>query len=144
MKLLILLVLVGCSGEAFQYENSTVRTRSAVPIDNGTGGSVSLPLSGSGGEETNIPSRGGEGGQEMAGSSDVESSWRCRFENSVCQCYVDPSVFESGWLDLTSCPSDQRCTLRDDSACVCWNTDSAYQNALTVAGTHAVSVCPVR
>lgn len=84
---------------------------------------------------------GGDGGNGDEPSVIEPSAWLCRIDGNVCQCYSDPSVFEPGWLNVTDCPASNRCTSRDATACVCWDTDSSYTSAL-MNGFKAEKECP--
>jgi hypothetical protein len=106
-----------------------------------------LPAAGSGG---NTAGSGGDtagaagnnsGSSGSSGSGGAEPETLCRIDGVLCQCYSDPSVFEAGWLNVAHCPASTRCTSRDDSACVCWDTDAAYTSAL-MNGFVAEKECP--
>lgn len=111
----------------------------------GLGGeSMTTPRAGAGGNACAAGggATAGVGAGAGAGGSVPESTWRCNEEEGLCQCYIDPSVHPDGWLDKKECSRAERCTERDEVACVCWATEQQYQGALTVQGTKMVERCP--
>lgn len=142
-------LLIGCSGPAFSgVEFSDVPVSMAGAPDNGggsfaAGGKPSIDSAGS-------PQSGGSSAIIMSGSAgapegiagEPSADWLCRAESGICQCYQDPSQFKEGWLDRPDCPVDKWCTVREDTACVCWDSEGAYRNALTLPDSHEVESCP--
>lgn len=144
-----LLLVVSCSGPAFSgVEFSDVPD--VIPM--GDAGASGGEAGGVGGDSLgpkpsagidSVPSAGRDAtGGQGGGSVQLPSEWLCRFESGLCQCYQDPSQFQEGWLDRTSCPTNERCTVREETACVCWDTEAAYRNALTLPGAKPVEECP--
>ncbi len=119
---------------------------SAGQLPVGVSGGTSFSEAGAssvGGSYATEPTAGGSPPSEPVGNEGgSNSTWLCRTDGDLCQCYVDPSVFEPGWLTDDKCSKSIRCTIRDSSACVCWGTDSDYLSALTVPGTVKVESCP--
>ena len=165
MKLGFLLILVGCGGPSFtgiEREQSAgvagqVAIVAGAPVVSRAGSGGNFQNGGMGGEGgesskeggsgggTSIGSMGGEGGAsttEGGSGGQAGTAWGCRVSDGLCQCYSDPSKFEVGWLPLDSCPASNLCTNRDNVACVCWDSESSYQNALEISGTTAVDECP--
>lgn len=104
-----------------------------------TGGTMGASLAGDTGMP--LPEMYGGNGGDGGNSGEPSSFPLCRIDGDVCQCYSDPSVFEPGWLNVTDCPASNRCTSRDSTACVCWDTEAAYTSAL-MNGFIAEEGCP--
>lgn len=167
--MLLLLSAIAC-GEPFSHSISTAHVENfagasgdgpigeagtfaapegGFPGSAGIGSATAAPgVSGEGGRSTSpdpMPEGGsnlaGEGGE--SGAPPVQSAWLCRFADGVCQCYEDPSQFETGWLDRTDCPNSQWCASRDSTACVCWADETSWKNFLTVQGTKEEERCPI-
>lgn len=142
------LALISCETAFTGTEFSDVPD--VIPM--GDAGAPSFEAGGMGGDSLDpIPSAGidsvpGAGrdaaGGQGGGSVQLPSKWLCRDESGICQCYSDPSQFEEGWLDRANCPSKERCATREETACVCWDSEAAYQNALTLPGAKPVKECP--
>jgi hypothetical protein len=155
--LLLVLFVLGCAGEPFtgvEDESAISLAGAGLGSDGGdsqelvgSSGSASgdnpTPISGSGnngGQASGGVAGEGSGGESgMAGGPELGNSWRCRTD-TLCQCYRDPSLFEPGWLSEITCLESKLCTLRDNTACVCWDTEVAYQSALSNASP--VDKCP--
>ena len=146
MKILMICLLsIGCGGPAFTGIDS-------FEIEAGNGGEINHGGSTVGGSSVAAGGHAPIGGSTsgfsgamaggMAGEAPTAANWKCRIDEKLCQCYSDPSQFESGWLPLDKCPNSSFCTNRDESACVCWDNEASYQNALEIAGTRAVNSCP--
>lgn len=88
-------------------------------------GAPLLGLAGSGGESGAPPS-------EWAG---------CHIQDGICQCYRD-DVFESGWLSDDTCENSDWCTIRQDTACVCWAAQEQWEGALKNEDTREAEQCP--
>ncbi len=158
MFTIIALFALACAGEPFTGFDNEIKV-SAVsgmvepmlpvqPSEAGMGGSSDSGTSGrratnQGGELPEPISGGAAGaggamvdidpiiaGSPNGGAAPIVSTWLCRTDGDLCQCYSDPSLFEPGWLNVASCPASTRCASRDASACVCWDTEAAYTSAL--------------